>query len=208
MLVALDFDGTLSPDEMIVLLAERAGVSDAVERITTQAMAGELDYGESLRRRVALLEGLSESEVEAAYSDIRIRDDVESLLQDLDQDGAEIAILTGGFEQGVVTALSHLDVDVDRIVANRLEVTEGALSGTVTGPLVDGSKDAVLRDLAADMGVSMGHTLAVGDGANDRPMLSAAGFAVGFQPTPAVAPVCDALVDTIAELAQVLSEET
>lgn len=207
MLVALDFDGTLSADEMIVLLADRAGVSEQVERITKQAMAGDIEYAESLRRRVALLEGLPESDVQAAYTEIRVREGAGALLQNLQNQGVQTAILTGGFEEGVSTALRGLDVGVDRVVANRLTLTEGALSGGVTGPLIDGTKDEALRGLAAELGVSMADTVAVGDGANDLPMLSAAGFAVGFQPRPSVAPVCDALVDSIDELGRVLAEQ-
>jgi phosphoserine phosphatase len=207
-LVALDFDGTLSPDEMVVLLADRAGVSDEVERVTRRAMAGEIEYAESLRRRVGLLAGLPESELQAAYTAIRLRPGVGSLIQNLQRAGARTAILTGGFEDGVTTVLRDLDVDVDRIVANRLEMSQGNLSGEVTGPLVEGSKDTVLREVASEMGVSMTDTVAVGDGANDAPMLSAAGFAVGFQPKPSVAPVCDALVDTVDELDRLLSERT
>lgn len=206
-LVALDFDGTLSPDEMVVLLADRAGVSEQVERITKQAMAGEIEYAESLRRRVALLEGLPQSDVQAAYTAIRLREGVGSLLQNLQKHHVQTAILTGGFHGGVTIALSDLDVGVDRVVANQLEVTDGTLSGVVTGPLVEGTKDEVLRDLAVELGVSMADTVAVGDGANDLPMLSVARFAVGFQPKPSVAPVCDALVDSIAELDRVLSEQ-
>lgn len=205
-LVALDFDGTLSPDEMVVLLADRAGVSERVESITKQAMAGEIEYAESLRRRVALLEDLSESEVQAAYTAIRLREGVGTLLYNLQKRGAQTAILTGGFDEGVRTAIGDSDVGVDRVVANRLEIANGRLTGRVTGPLIEGTKDEALRDVAAELGVTMSDTVAVGDGANDLPMLSAAGFAVGFQPTPSVAPVCDALVDNISELDRVLSE--
>lgn len=208
MLVALDFDGTLSPDEMIVLLAQRAGVSDRVERVTAQAMAGELDYATSLRERVRLLEGLHIDDVEEVYDAIRLREGVPEFLDYLSERGVRTAILTGGFETGVRTTLRAADVTVDRVVANQLDLRDAALSGTVSGPLIEGTKDAALASLADEFGLATEETVAVGDGANDLPMLSTAGFAIGYSPDPSVAPVCDAVVDSVAELSAVVQDYT
>lgn len=205
-LVALDFDGTLSPDEMIVLLAQHAGVRDRVERITSRAMAGELAYADSLRERVRLLEGLHLDEVQRAYESIRLREGVPDLLRRLSAQDVRTAILTGGFEAGVRTALQNADVTVDRLVANELETRDTDLSGIVRGPLIEGTKDDALVRLADECGLTLEETVAVGDGANDLPMLSTAGFAIGFRPAPSVAPVCDTVVDSIGELSTVMND--
>jgi len=206
-LVAFDFDGTLSDDEMIVLLGEKAGAADEIADVTERAMAGELSYAESLRERAALLEGVTEAEAADAYSRVRLREGVSDLLGTLSAAGVETAILTGGFEAGVERALARHDVAVDHVVANRLPVAGGALTGEVEGPLIEGTKDDALADLAADLGVPMADTVAVGDGANDVPMLEAAGFAVAFRPKSGVAERCDVTVETMAELDAVLREQ-
>lgn len=207
-LVALDFDGTLSPDEMIVLLAQRAGVSDRVDRVTARAMAGELEYADSLRERVRLLEGLHVDDVETAYGSIRLREGVPELLSQLSERGIRTAILTGGFETGVRTALRQAEIDVDRVIANELGTRDSELSGSVSGPLVEGTKDDALATLADEFGLAIEETIAVGDGANDRPMLSAAGVAIGFNPNQSVTPVCDTVVDSVSELSAVIQEYT
>jgi phosphoserine phosphatase len=205
-LVAFDFDGTLSDDEMVVLLGEKAGAADEIADVTERAMEGELSYAESLRERAALLEGVTESEAADAYDGVRLREGTADLIEALDAAGAETAILTGGFETGVESSLRRHGVPVDHVVANRLTVADGALTGDVDGPLVEGTKDDALARLADDRGVQMRETVAVGDGANDVPMLEAAGVAVGFRPKSGVARHCDAVVDTMAELTSVFEE--
>jgi len=169
-------------------------------------MDGELSYAESLRERAALLVGVTEAEAADAYEGVRLREGTADLIESLDAAGVETAILTGGFETGVERALGRHGVTVNHVVANRLPAEEGILTGDVEGPLVEGTKDDVLAGLAADLGVPMAETVAVGDGANDLPMLDAAGFAVGFRPKAGVADHCDAVVETMAELDAVLRE--
>jgi phosphoserine phosphatase len=203
-LVAFDFDGTLSDDEMIVLLGEKAGAADEIADVTERAMEGALSYAESLRERAALLEGVTESEATDAYDRVALREGTADLFDALEDADVETAILTGGFEAGVESALRRHGVSVDHVVANRLPAADGTLTGEVEGPLVEGTKDDALATLADDRGVPMAETVAVGDGANDVPMLRAAGVAVGFRPKTGVARHCDAVVETMGELASVL----
>jgi len=205
-LVAFDFDGTLSDDEMIVLLGEEAGCADEIFDITERAMAGELSYAESLRERAALLAGLDGSAAERAYSGVHLRPGAGDLLRSLADAGVTTVILTGGFEAGVEAALERAGASVDRVVANSLIVDDGRLTGGVDGPLVEGTKDEALYDVAAAFDVDLGDTIAVGDGANDVPMLDAAGTAIGFRPKPAVRPHCAVVVATMGRLRRVLAE--
>jgi len=203
MLIAFDFDGTLSDSEMTVLLGEQCGVAAEMEAITERAMNDEIDYATSLRERAALLDGLVEADAAAAWNRVALRDGAAAVIDALREEGHAVAVLTGGFETGVETALDAAGTAVDRVVANRLPTEEGALTGAVEGPLVEGTKDDALEALAAECGVETAETVAVGDGANDLPMLDAAGLAVGFDPKPAVEPACDTVVTSMAELSSV-----
>jgi phosphoserine phosphatase len=203
-LIAFDFDGTLSNSEMTVLLGEKLGVADEMADITERAMNNELSYAESLRSRAELLAGLSEADADDAYSEVVLRPDTATLIDRLREAGHTVAIFTGGFERGVAHALDDAGTEVDHIVANALPIEDGELTGEVTGPLIEGTKDDQLEALADDLGVEMSETVAVGDGANDLPMLEVAGLAVGFEPKPAVEPSCDAVVSTMAELGDLL----
>ena len=203
-LIAFDFDGTLSDSEMTVLLGEKLGVADEMADITERAMNNELSYAESLRSRAELLTGLSEADADDAYSEVVLRPDAASVIDRLREAGHTVAIFTGGFERGVAHALGDAGTEVDHIVANALPIEDGELTGEVTGPLIEGTKDDQLEALAGDLGVDMDETVAVGDGANDLPMLEVAGLAVGFEPKPAVEPSCDDVVSTMAELGDLL----
>ncbi|MFD1640410.1 phosphoserine phosphatase SerB [Halohasta litorea] len=203
-LIAFDFDGTLSNSEMTVLLGQRLGVADEMADITERAMNNELSYAESLRSRAELLAGLSEDEAEDAYSEVELRPDAATLIDRLREAGHTVAIFTGGFERGVQRALEADGTSVDRIVSNRLPIADGELTGEVEGPLIEGTKDDQLEELAGELGVEMADTIAVGDGANDLPMLEVAGLAVGFEPKPAVEPSCDEVVSTMADLGTLL----
>ncbi|MFB6077829.1 MAG: phosphoserine phosphatase SerB [Halarchaeum sp.] len=206
-LVAFDFDGTLSDSEMMVLLGERYGVADEIEGITTRAMRGELSYAESLYERAALLEGLSEDEAQAAYEQVYLRPGAAELVERLNDAGHTTAILTGGFTPGVEAALDAEDVSVDHLVANELPVEDGRLTGDADGPLIEGTKDEALEALCDQTGTDIADTVAVGDGANDLPMLKVAGTAIGFVPKPAVRPHCDVVVATMHRLARVFEED-
>jgi len=203
-LVAFDFDGTLSDNEMTVLLGRQVDAEAEMAAVTARAMNGELPYAESLRERVALLEGLDLAAVARAFDEVRLRPGAADVLRALAAAGVPTAILTGGFERGVEAALARESVAVDRLVANRLLDADGALTGAVEGPLVEGTKDDALAAVAADFDVPLADTVAVGDGANDRPMLAAAGLAIGYEPKPAVTDVVDETVDSMAALEALL----
>jgi phosphoserine phosphatase len=206
-LVAFDFDGTLSDSEMTVLLGEQCGAADRMDEITTRAMNDEIEYAESLRQRCALLDGLSTDRAQDAFDQVRLRPEADTLLSALDDAGVYTAILTGGFERGVRAALETEGVTVDTVVANRLPVADGALTGGVEGPLIEGTKDDALDVLCSAVGEDRSETVAVGDGANDLPMLETAGLAVGYDPKPAVEPACDVVVDSMRELTELFESE-
>ena len=221
--VAFDFDGTLSDSEMTVLLGDRRGVADEMAEITERSMNDEIDYAESLRKRAALLEGLPAADAEAAFDEVRLREGAADLIAELNDAGVTTAILTGGFERGVAAALEREGVSVDHIVSNRLPMHDGdseatasdgtsgdrprVLTGAVEGPLVEGTKDDALEELADDVGVDLEETVAIGDGANDLPMLEVAGLSIGFDPKPAVEPHCEIVVTSMADARDVLLDE-
>jgi phosphoserine phosphatase len=204
-LVAFDFDGTLSDSEMTVLLGDRCGVADDMAEITERSMNDEIEYAESLRKRAALLDGLSGSDADAAFDEVELREGAADLIGELNDAGVTTAILTGGFERGVATALEREGVTVDRIVSNRLPMNdEPELTGEVEGPLIEGTKDDALETLASEVGIDLADTVAVGDGANDLPMLNVAGLSIGFDPKPAVEPHCEVVVNSMADVRETL----
>lgn len=205
-LVAFDFDGTLTAAEMNVRLGELVGATAEMAAITDRAMNGELPYAESLRSRVALLEGLSVADVDRTLGEVSLRPGAADVLRALADADVPVVVLTGGFERGVRSALEADGVAVDRVVANRLVTEDGALTGEVSGPLVDGEKDDRFFELVAEFGVPLDETVAVGDGANDRRLLAAAGLAIGYRPKPAVEDVLNVSVDTMAELLSALRQ--
>ena len=204
MLIAFDFDGTLSDSEMTVLLGEEAGMADEIDEITERAMNDEISYAESLYARAELLDGLPEADVAAAFARVELRDGAADVIRSLRDAGHHVAVLTGGFEAGVADALDRAGVGVDTIVANRLPIRNGKLTGDAEGPLIEGMKDDALEALADELGFEIDETVAVGDGANDLPMLEIAGLAVGYEPKPAVEPHCDVVVGSMADLAALL----
>lgn len=206
-LVAFDFDGTLSDSEMMVLLGEQYGIAEEIADITARAMRGELSYAESLYERAELLEGLPEAEARAAYEQVYLRQGAAAVIEALNDAGHTTAILTGGFTPGVEAALDRDNADVDHVVANELPVEDGHLTGGAEGPLIEGTKDDALEALCMETNTDLDDTVAVGDGANDLPMLKAAGTAIGFIPKPAVRPHCDVVVATMPRLTCVFEED-
>ena len=207
MLVAFDFDGTLSDSEMTVLLGNQNGTAEDMADITERAMNDEIEYAESLRQRCALLEDLDDERAQGAFDEVQLRPGAADVIEALREAGVYVCILTGGFERGVAAALEKEGVEVDAIVANRLPVASGKLTGEVEGPLISGTKDDALDIVTTIVGEDRDDTIAVGDGANDLPMLEVAGLAVGFDPKPAVAPSCDTIVETMDELYELLNDE-
>jgi phosphoserine phosphatase len=193
-LIVLDADSTLIRGEVIDLLAERVGRHDEVAAITAQAMAGGLDFSESLQRRLALLAGLPVTEVAALAGELVLSPGARTLIRTLRRLGYVTAVVTGGFTQ-IVGPVAH-ELGIDFVAANTLEVCDDRLTGGLVGPIVDrAGKAAALRRFAALAGVPMERTIAVGDGANDIDMLSAAGLGIAFNAKPAVRGAADAAIN-------------
>lgn len=192
-LIVLDVDSTLIQGEVIELLADRAGCRSEVQRITAAAMAGDLDFAESLRRRVALLEGLPHTAVTAVAGTVELTPGARTLVRTLRRLGYTTAAVSGGFTE-VTDHLQQL-LGLDFSAANRLEVADGVLTGRVVGEMIDRpAKAAALRRFAEAAGVPVGQTVAVGDGANDLDMLTAAGLGIAFNAKPVVRQAADTAV--------------
>lgn len=184
-LVVFDMDSTLIQVEVIDELAKRAGVGAEVAAITEAAMAGELDFRESLRRRVALLEGLPEGVMAEIAESLPLTEGAERVVSTLRRLGYKTGILSGGFDYFGKRLQERLGINY--VYANRLEVRDGRLTGRIEGEIVDGQRKAVLlKEIAESEGLLLEQTIAVGDGANDLPMLSVAGLGVAFHAKPIV----------------------
>lgn len=193
-LIVFDVDSTLIQGEVIEMLAARAGAEEKVAAITEAAMRGELDFAESLRERVATLAGLPASVVDEVADQIELTPGARTTLRTLRRLGYHCGVVSGGFRQ-VIEPLAE-ELMLDFVAANHLEIVDGKLTGRVTGPIVDRpGKAKALRDFAEQAGVPMEQTVAVGDGANDIDMLSAAGLGVAFNAKPALREVADAALN-------------
>ncbi|HOB48490.1 MAG TPA: phosphoserine phosphatase SerB [Mycobacterium sp.] len=190
-LIVFDVDSTLIQGEVIEMLAERAGAGAAVAAVTEAAMRGELDFAESLHRRVSTLAGLPVEVLEEVAAEIQLTPGARTTIRTLRRLGFHCGVVSGGFRQ-VIEPLAH-ELMLDFVAANELEIVDGRLTGRVTGPMIDrAGKAKALRDFAQAAGVPMEQTVAVGDGANDIDMLTAAGLGVAFNAKPALREVADA----------------
>jgi phosphoserine phosphatase len=184
-LFAFDMDSTLIEGEVIDELAKLAGVADQVVKVTESAMRGEIEFQESFRRRVALLRGLKETRVRELLDTIPLVEGAEQLIGTLKMLGYKTAILSGGFN----FFAQHLQrrLGIDYVFANDLDIVDGVVSGEVRTPIVDGARKAeLLRQIAGQENISLDQVVAVGDGANDLPMLGIAGMGIAFRAKPLV----------------------
>lgn len=186
-LLVMDVDSTLIDEEVIDELGEAAGVGERISAVTARAMNGELDFAQALDARVALLEGLPTSIFDDVYRRLHFTNGALQLIDELHRHGWKVGVVSGGFHE-IVDRLAEA-AGLDYRIANRLEVDDAShtLTGRVAGPIV--TKDVKLRAMrrwAADNGVDAAQTVAVGDGANDLPMIDAAGLGIAFCAKPAV----------------------
>jgi phosphoserine phosphatase len=192
-LIVMDVDSTLIQDEVIDLLAARAGCADEVAKVTAAAMRGDLDFTASLRERVALLAGLDAGVLDAVRGDLRLTAGARTLIGTLGGLGYKFGIVSGGFIQVIEPLAAELGIGY--VAANVLEISNGKLTGQLTGPVIDrAGKAAALRGFAADAGVPLSQTVAIGDGANDLDMIAAAGLGVAFNAKPVVRDAADTSV--------------
>lgn len=195
-LVCFDMDSTLIRTEVIDELAERAGVGDKVRAITERAMRGEIDFIESFSERVALLEGLDESVMKEIAENLPITEGVDRMMTVLKRAGYKTAILSGGFTYFGNYLKQRFGFDY--VYANDLEIVDGKLTGRYLGDVVDGRRKAELLRLIAQVeNINIKQTIAVGDGANDLPMLSTAGLGIAFHAKPKVKAASDQSLSTI-----------
>ena len=195
-LICFDMDSTLIQTECIDELAERAGVGEEVRAITESAMRGEIDFKESFAKRVALLKGLDESVMKEIAENMPITEGVERLMFVLKRYGYKIAILSGGFTY--FGEYLQKKFGIDYVYANELEIIDGKLTGRYLGDVVDGKRKAELLRLIAQVEkVDIAQTIAVGDGANDLPMLSLAGLGIAFHAKPKVVANAKQSINTI-----------
>jgi phosphoserine phosphatase len=190
-LVVFDVDSTLIQDEVVEMLAARAGQQARVAEITAAAMAGHLDFAESLRKRVALLEGLPATVLDEVAEELRLTAGARTTVRTLKRLGFRCGVVSGGFTRIIERLVRELDLDF--AAANELEVADGTVTGRVLGKVVDRrGKATALRCFAEAAGVPLAQCVAVGDGANDIDMLGAAGLGVAFNAKPALREVADA----------------
>jgi phosphoserine phosphatase len=192
-LVVMDVDSTLVQDEVIDLLAARAGCAEQVAKLTAAAMGGQLDFAAALRERVALLSGLDQRVLDEVRAGLRLTPGARTLVSTLRRLGYRCGIVSGGFVQVIEPLAAELGIDY--VAANALEIKNGILTGRLAGPVVDrAAKADALRRFAAQAGVPVSQAVAVGDGANDLDMIAAAGLGVAFNAKQVVRDAADAAV--------------
>jgi phosphoserine phosphatase len=189
-LVQLDVDSTFIQQEVIELLAAKAGVLDEVARITQSAMRGELDFSQSLITRVALLKGLPEDCISQVAQEIRLTDGAAELVSLLHEKGHYVSLVSGGFSNILQPIVDELKIDFYR--ANLLEIIDGHLTGKVVGAIIDrAAKAEALKEFAQKCSVDLNDTVAIGDGANDLDMMAIAGISIAFNAKPIVEAAAD-----------------
>lgn len=192
-LLVMDVDSTFVVGEQIDLLAGYAGTQEQVAEITERAMQGELDFATSLRERVATLAGLPVAAIDAVRERIELTPGATELVAFFAEHDWPVGLVSGGFHEVIDPLVA--DMPITRVQANRLQVRDGALTGRLQGEIVDRpAKARVLRDLAADQGVAIEDTIAIGDGANDLDMVVAAGLGVAFAAKPVLAAAADLIL--------------
>ena len=185
-LLVMDVDGTLVRQEGIDLLAQEAGVGEKVAEITAQAMKGELDFSASLEARVALLKGLETSIFPKILEQMEVTPGAETLITELHQRGYKVGLVSGGFHEVIDPIARSLGIDL--VLANRLEASDGRLTGKVLGGIITPEmKKESLLTWAKENHVPRSQTIAMGDGANDLPMIETAGIGIAFMAKPIVA---------------------
>ena len=193
-LVVLDVDSTLIRNEVIDLLADEAGCKEQVAALTDQAMRGDLDYADALEQRVALLHGTPVSAVDRVITQMVLTPGAKTFVRTLRRLGYRIAIISGGFTHFTDHLATQLDLD--HAYANRLEIVDGVITGRIEGDIVDAKAKAELLESIAEIeGVPLEQTVAVGDGANDLPMLQKAGLGIAFNAKPVLRGVADTTVN-------------
>ena len=190
----MDVDSTLIQQEVIELLADYAGVMPEVKNITEQAMSGKLDFKQALEKRVSLLEGLSDEIFKWLKPKIELTPGVPELIDAVHRLGGKIGAVSGGFSQ-VLEPLAD-EIGLDYWMANNLEVLNGKLTGSMIGAVIDAeAKATALKSWAAESGIELEQTIAIGDGANDIQMLQCAGYAVAFRPKPVLRQYADLVIE-------------
>ena len=194
-IVLLDMDSTLIQQEVIDLLALKAGVGDKVSQITEKAMRGELDFAQSLSQRVGLLADSSQEILQQVASEITLTPGARTLVRTLHRLGHKVGVVSGGFLDVIEPLLKELEIDYYQ--ANRLEIVNGKLTGNLTGKIVDRQAKAdSLKEFAKQEGVALSQTIAIGDGANDLAMLEVAGLGIAFNAKPAVRAAADSSISS------------
>ncbi|MFC4651563.1 phosphoserine phosphatase SerB [Lactococcus nasutitermitis] len=184
-LLVMDVDSTLIEEEVIDLLGDEAGVGEKIAQVTAAAMRGEIDFKEALAERVALLAGLPESIFARVYAHIHLTKGARELIDEAHKRGWKVGVVSGGFHE-IVDIIAH-DVELDYVLANRLALENGKLTGKTRGQIIDKTvKLETIKKWAAENELDLSNVIALGDGANDIPMIQAAGIGIAFCAKPMV----------------------